>query len=182
MNLFVIALLINAATAQEIPDSLLSSVKSRLGEGSKRRCVLLVPAPYSGHQALTDSNSWELGTRAQVILESDIPEYSVFSSNNLPPSRSFSANQLKSFDPILELTRNVVNARPKGNGPQPLMREDSVADPASLGVAVLICNWTSQTGADYRAAVQDQLDYVLNVAPRSREGAISHRSDQTELW
>ena len=53
-----------------------------------------------------------------------------------------------------------------------------------LGVAVLLANWTRTNLSDTRLAdaAKDQLDYLLNVAPQTPDGAISHRADQVQLW
>jgi Glycosyl Hydrolase Family 88 len=49
---------------------------------------------------------------------------------------------------------------------------------------VLLRNWTRIDPTDMRfsTAAEGQLQYLLNVAPRSASGAISHREDQVELW
>jgi hypothetical protein len=49
---------------------------------------------------------------------------------------------------------------------------------------VLLRNWTRIDLTDMRFSIAagDQLGYLLNVAPRSASGAISHRVDQVELW
>ena len=53
-----------------------------------------------------------------------------------------------------------------------------------IGTAVLLANWTCTFQADtrYSTAAAQQLDYLLNVAPRSDTGAISQRVDQVQLW
>ena len=35
--------------------------------------------------------------------------------------------------------------------------------------------------SNYAQAAADQLSYLLNVAPKSPDGAISHRADQVQL-
>jgi len=52
-------------------------------------------------------------------------------------------------------------------GPQPLMPDGSAADPASLGVCVLIANWTKAGDLDYAGAAKSQIDYLFT--PRCRE-------------
>jgi hypothetical protein len=53
-----------------------------------------------------------------------------------------------------------------------------------LGSAVLLCNWTiadlNDTRFSYAAGLQ--LGYLLNQAPRSGSGAISHRVSEVALW
>lgn len=53
-----------------------------------------------------------------------------------------------------------------------------------LGHAVLLRNWTRVDLNDTRfsTAAGSQLGYLLNNAPRSRSGAISHRASEVELW
>ena len=53
-----------------------------------------------------------------------------------------------------------------------------------LGVCVLLRNWTlpQNENAPYATAASEQLDYLLNVAPRAPNGAISHRESQVQLW
>ena len=55
-------------------------------------------------------------------------------------------------------------------------------------VAVLMANATigSDTSngsrSNYAGAAADQLSYLLTVAPKSADGAISHRAEQVQLW
>jgi hypothetical protein len=53
-----------------------------------------------------------------------------------------------------------------------------------LGVAVLLANWTRSDLSDLSFAQDDrqQLVYLTSVAPRTADGAISHRNDQVQLW
>ena len=53
-----------------------------------------------------------------------------------------------------------------------------------VGVAVLLRNWTLPTGQNgaYDTAAKNQLNYLLNVAPRASNGAISHRDSEVQLW
>ena len=45
-------------------------------------------------------------------------------------------------------------------------------------------NWTRTDLNDHRfsSAASDQLAYLLNAAPRTEDGAISHRAEQVQLW
>ncbi|CAE6424265.1 unnamed protein product [Rhizoctonia solani] len=60
--------------------------------------------------------------------------------------------------------------------------DNAVGDPPSLGVAMLLANFSGATGGDYNTAIQQQLDYLLTKAPRHTDGAISHRIEQVQLW
>lgn len=53
-----------------------------------------------------------------------------------------------------------------------------------IGVAVLLANWTqgNRLNDRYSKAAADQLKYLLNNVPKSESGAISHRTDETQLW
>lgn len=67
----------------------------------------------------------------------------------------------------------------------PLVANDgAVGDPASIGVAVLLANWTTSNSSNiaYATAAGEQLVYLLYDAPRSDSGAISQRADQVQLW
>jgi hypothetical protein len=83
-----------------------------------------------------------------------------------------------------------------------LLRDPAVGDPASkrihcnintitlkcltlgIGGAVLLANWTKSNLSDnlYGYAASQQLRYLLDFAPRTQSGAISHRTDQVQLW
>ncbi|KAJ7046793.1 Six-hairpin glycosidase [Mycena alexandri] len=130
--------------------------------------------------------SWELGTRAQSLLELNVPNFSVFSSTGLPPPTSVPSNTTSAIAPVFSIAHNVVSALKNTSGPGGLVAADGAAgDPASIGVAVLLANWTGQGAADglnYAAAAQNQLEYLLNVVPHTGDGAISHRVAQVQLW
>ena len=139
--------------------------------------------------------SWELGVRSQAIFELNAPQYSVNTLNQpLPPSANIPLNLSSMVDIVLDIAKNVVSNRSVSNtnganynysGPQLLMNDTSTADPASLGIAVLLANWTGQgqnDGLDYAGAATDQLNYLFDIAPRTSDGAISHRIGQVQLW
>lgn len=77
-------------------------------------------------------------------------------------------------------------------GPQPLITDGSAADPASIGMSVLLAYWIEQaTGngdaggsgvVDYAGAAKDQLDFLLGVVMRTPDGALSHRVSEVQLW
>lgn len=152
--------------AQSLSEDQINSVKTRLQEGAKL--------------------SWELGTRAQALIDYDSPSYSVLNGTAIPPSTS---NAPGSLNDVFAIAKSVVADRAHSNanatGPQPLIKDGSAADPASIGVAVLLANWTGQAsgdGVDFAGAAQDQLNYLLNVVPRTGDGAISHRVSEVQLW
>lgn len=63
------------------------------------------------------------------------------------------------------------------------MTDDSAADPASIGPAVLLANWTNLgDGVDYAGAALDQLNFLYEKVPKTSDGAISHRTGEVQLW
>ncbi|KAK7014853.1 Six-hairpin glycosidase-like protein [Favolaschia claudopus] len=130
-------------------------------------------------------HSWELGTRAQALLNLNVPNFSVFTTTGLPPPTSVPSNTTSAIAPVFSIAHNVVTKLNASSGPTPLIVGDGAAgDPPSIGVAVLLANWTGQgsDGTDYAKAALNQLDYTLNVVPRTPDGAISHRAAQVQLW
>ena len=99
---------------------------------------------------------------------------------------------IASLSDIYTIARTAVAALPpppnNGSG-QPLFIEDtSAGDPASVGVAVLIANWTHfQSGQqeyyDCADAATAQVQYLFGPGvPKTSDGAISHRVSQLQLW
>ncbi|PIL32528.1 hypothetical protein GSI_05231 [Ganoderma sinense ZZ0214-1] len=157
------------ASAQQLSDDQLALVKARLAQGA--------------------THSWEIGTRAQALTEYDTPSYSVLNSTGLPPPKS---SPPSSLDEVFSIAHSVVGSL-NGTGTstisQPLIggttSGEAAGDPASIGVAVLLANWTGQgssDGLDYAGAAQAQLNYLLEKVPRSSDGAISHRIENVQLW
>lgn len=132
--------------------------------------------------------SWELGTRSQAILELNASAYSVFSSTPLPPPSTIPASLTNPLEPFFAIAKGVISNRAAANnntvGPQPFMPDGSAGDPASIGMCVLLANWTKQDAGqiDYAGAAKDQLDFLLQEVPRTSDGAISHRVSELQLW
>jgi hypothetical protein len=186
--LCVAALAWPTVLAQNLSDALISSVESRLAQRAKARCVFL--QIFFGLPTRIDFLcSWELGTRAQALLELNSPMYSVLSPQPLPPPPQIPLNLTDSMNTVLGIAHNVVANRTISNGnitgPQPLMNDTSAADPASIGMAVLLASYTGQwskDGLNYVGAAQDQLDYLFEAVPHTSDGAISHLVNQVQLW
>ncbi|KAJ7279198.1 hypothetical protein C8J57DRAFT_1059548, partial [Mycena rebaudengoi] len=115
-------------------------------------------------------HSWEYGTAVQALLEIYSPHLSVFGPAPFPaipippaevPGLAYAAEKFEIGEHGLA----------NGNG--------AVGDPASLGVAAQMISPFNSTIA---TALQDDLDYIINEAPRWPNGAISHRFDVPELW
>ncbi|KAH7922253.1 hypothetical protein BV22DRAFT_1094989 [Leucogyrophana mollusca] len=135
------------------------------------------------------THSWEYGTRAEALLELNAPTYSVLSSSPVPPPPGVPSNLTAALADVFAIARAIVSNRGNSNGnitgPQPLLQDGSAADPASIGVAVLLANWTGQgdiDGMDYAGAARDQLDFLFQDVPKTSDGALSHRVDQVQLW
>ena len=126
-----------------------------------------------------------MGTRTQTLIELDTPSFSTLTHNSSqPPSRLAPG----SLDTVLKIAARVVNNRGQSNrnarGPQALIQDGSAADPASMGVAVLVADWTRYTNGsvDFAGAARDQLNFLMNNVPRTQDGALSHRNEQVQLW
>lgn len=136
----------------------------------------IVRTLWLGTQDLRLWPSWEIGTRAQVLIEYIAPEFSVMSTNCSFPLPTTAPT----LGIPLQIAQSVVAQKPKNI--LPLFDDGSAADPASAAPVVLIANWTGLRDWDYAAAAEQQLDYLLNHAPRYQNGAISHRNDGIQLW
>ena len=131
--------------------------------------------------------SWELGTRAQALLELSAPFYSVLTPSVRLPPPSLNSSSNQTLADVFTIAHNTVAALPpspsNGTG-QPLVLGDaSAGDPASIGVPVLIANWTNLGGEYYAAAATAQVQYLFGQAvPKTNDGAISHTVSQLQLW
>lgn len=124
--------------------------------------------------------SWEIGAAVEALTELEWPSLGVFGGRVPPPSK---LNKTNNAEDVIAIAGQVVNA--KTPGALPLIDGDgAVGDPASIGNAVLLANWTRTNASDTRFAdaAKDQLDFLLNVAPRSAAGAISQRESEVQLW
>lgn len=111
------------------------------------------------------------------------------SVNPVPPPQNIASNLSNSLHEVLAIAHSVVANRSISNGnitgPQPLIKDASTGDPASIGVAVLLANWTrlwEVDGLDYAGAARDQLHFLLQNVSRTSDGALSHRLNQLQLW
>ncbi|KAF8274465.1 Six-hairpin glycosidase-like protein [Lactarius quietus] len=163
LALFLVGVLAQGLTSQQI-----ETVQQRLAEGT--------------------THSWELGTRAQALLELSAPSYSVLTpSVRLPPPPSLDSSLNDTLSDVFTIAHNTVAALPpppsNGTG-QPLVLGDaSAGDPCSIGVAVLIANWTNLGGEYYATAATAQVQYLFGPAvPKTHDGAISHVVSQLQLW
>ncbi|KAI0347412.1 Six-hairpin glycosidase [Trametopsis cervina] len=128
------------------------------------------------------THSWELGTAAEALTELHTPALSVFRQTAFPPPRNITP-EIGNATAMLNIAYNVV-ATKNASSLTLIDGDGAVGDPASLGVAVLLANWTRPdlTNHTFEIADNEQLTYLLEVAPRTIDGAISHRADQVQLW
>jgi hypothetical protein len=128
--------------------------------------------------------SWEIGTHMQALLEYDYPTLSpFFPSFDPPPTNPLAIS-------VINLAAAVVST--KNASLLPLIADTSSGDPASIGVGVLLSAETvgsaggqgswNVTGPQFGTAAAEQIRYLMEVAPRTIDGAISHRADQVQLW
>ncbi|KAJ7283414.1 hypothetical protein C8J57DRAFT_1447551 [Mycena rebaudengoi] len=119
------------------------------------------------------SHSWEYGTAAEALLELYDPHLSVFAPTALFPVPTVSRDCVRSL-------QYAANKIVLGTGENGLSDgEGAVGDPASLGVSAVLLG---KTDASYFNAFADEVDYIINSAPRFPNGAISHRVTVAELW
>ncbi|KAL6792273.1 hypothetical protein GGI42DRAFT_177454 [Trichoderma sp. SZMC 28013] len=128
---------------------------------------------YAASQVMVDkaSHSWEWGTAAEALLELYNPELSVFGSNPFPNG------EIPQADPsttALAYAKQFIN-----RNSQTLVNDTAVGDPASLGVSAILLG---QSDSVYIGAANRESDFLLKIAPRWSNGAISHRPDVAELW
>ncbi|KAJ6627444.1 hypothetical protein B0H10DRAFT_1941186 [Mycena sp. CBHHK59/15] len=118
------------------------------------------------------SHSWEFGTASEALLELYDPLLSVFGPTAFPvqvlnkgcvPSLEYAASRI--------VIGTGANGLSDGDG--------AVGDPASLGVSAVLLG---KTNATFAQAVAEEVNYIMNVAPRFSNGAISQRVDVAELW
>ncbi|KII95923.1 hypothetical protein PLICRDRAFT_34874 [Plicaturopsis crispa FD-325 SS-3] len=126
-------------------------------------------------------HSWENGTAAESLTELSWPSLSVFRPNAIPPPTTL--NESLNAHDVLDIANATVDLRPSSSLTL-AASDEAVGDPASLGIAVLLANWTRTDLSDttYGDAATDQLNYLLNDAPRTEAGAISQRKDEVQLW
>lgn len=118
------------------------------------------------------SHSWEFGTASEALLELYNPEISVYG-----PSPLFAQRYPPSSVKALSYAKDKIVF---GEGADVLSDGDgAVGDPASLGVFAWLIGKTDDAYAD---RARQEIEYMLEQAPRWENGAISQRADVPELW
>ncbi|KAG0708427.1 hypothetical protein DFH29DRAFT_480120 [Suillus ampliporus] len=123
--------------------------------------------------------SWEQGTAAGGILEFDDPEYSVFGSSPFVSDGNFPLSTLQlAYSAAVRQSSDGRLSQEIGDA-----QDGAALDGASAGSAVLLGSCTDSSRHDYWwNAAYAQLNFILNVAPRTSTGAISHRVDSRQYW
>ncbi|KAK7005801.1 hypothetical protein R3P38DRAFT_1718021 [Favolaschia claudopus] len=118
------------------------------------------------------SHSWEYGTATQALLEIYSPHLSVFGPSPFPV-QTVSPSEVPGLAYALLHIPQPFGSHGLSNG------DGAVGDPASLGVGAVMIG---KTNASFSVAVQQEIDYVVDAAPKWPNGAISHRASVAELW
>lgn len=144
--------------------------------------------------------SWEQGTAQSALLELDAGEWSVFTSKDggppWAPSRRVRGGSASGAPlPVLSMAYHSVSAQDSRGKLCSRVTGDetpsdgSALDPAACLEAVLIGAYAAGQVVDSEVtdgywgnAARAQLRYVLDDAPRTPEGAISHRASSIAMW
>ncbi|THH13889.1 hypothetical protein EW146_g6382 [Bondarzewia mesenterica] len=183
--LLALAMRVDAAPAISRPRDLAQRDGSGASLSMSSEQVSLVRA-----NMLSISNqSWEIGTAAEALTEWEWSSLSVFGgSGSFPPPSTLGVDNnasdvLAIAEKLIAIDIGLLNK--KNPNTLPLINGDgAVGDPASIGNAVLLANWTRANLSDTRfaTAASQQLEYLLTKAPRSSKGAISQRESEVQLW
>jgi hypothetical protein len=110
--------------------------------------------------------------------------FSLFNLSPLPPPTTIPQDLLQKFSEVFDIASSTVSNLSAPGSPQALVPSDeSAGDPASIGIAVLLANWTHYSDVEYAAAARGQLEFLYSDSvPKTSDGAWSHRLDQLQLW
>ena len=113
--------------------------------------------------------SWENGTKAEAILEYNYPSLSVFADTPFPLPSGLNVDQMND---VYNIAQTTLQQRPASasNGSSSLLEDGSSGDPASLGIAVLLANASTNNAevksVGYGTAAEEELNYLLYSVPR----------------
>lgn len=158
----------HSSIVESLKSAMLASIRTRWDLGSAN--LLWIYTKFIG--------SWEQGTAAHGVLETENNEYSVFSPSPFQPHGPPT--------PALQLALSaVVRQTADGRLSQQINdAEDAAAlDGASSGSAVLLGSFApNPRGPSYwESAADKQLAYIMTVN-RTSTGAISQRADGLQYW
>ncbi|KIM65854.1 hypothetical protein SCLCIDRAFT_1211853 [Scleroderma citrinum Foug A] len=123
--------------------------------------------------------SWEQGIAAGAIVEWNDPEYSVFGPH------PFVSHGIFPRDTLQLAYSAAIRQTPDGRLSQNINEalDGAALDGASAGSVVLMGAFTDPNRKDYWEHVANaQLNYILDVVPRTKTGAISHRETTRQYW
>jgi len=112
-------------------------------------------------------------------LEIDNPDYSIFGDS------PFAFNGNVPTDTLQFAISAVIRQTPDGRLSQNVgdALDGAALDGASAGSVVLLGSLTDPSRKQYwEDAAAAQLNYVVNIAPRTATGAISHRAQERQYW
>ncbi|KAJ2911487.1 hypothetical protein MD484_g8927, partial [Candolleomyces efflorescens] len=92
----------------------------------------------------------------------------------MPPSEKAPGDRQGPVTPVWNIARQALSGLGGSDSdPAPLIPDSSVADPASVGVALLLANWTNLDSNDdqYKRAARNPYNYLLSdSAPKTGQG------------
>lgn len=118
------------------------------------------------------THSWEFGAASEALLELYNPELSVFGATPFPVQTCTP----ESVQGLSYAASKIIIGGANGTLADDA---DTIGGPAALGVSAVMLGKSDERFGD---AATTQLGYILDMAPRFNNGAISHRADQTQLW
>ncbi|KAL1410843.1 hypothetical protein Q8F55_001786 [Vanrija albida] len=157
---------------------------------------------------IVDIARWVLLQRPKPLTQAEEVAWLLNQTHGgVPPSPSPAAaapedqnNQRRRVKRQDEAPTSVASAQPSATAPvsvpflnntqlplgSPLLPDGAAGDPASLGIAVMLANMSTNNAvvnnSAYGDAATSELDYQLYHVPRAPNGAISHRTNEVALW
>ncbi|SCV72972.1 BQ2448_6897 [Microbotryum intermedium] len=160
------------------------------------KCQDTLPIPHLDSHTLSkvieklDSvarDVWVSGTQTEAYLEFDHPQLTVFDPNVFPLPNASSTKVSREAYPsssnriVLEWLKKLQ----PGDEQFAVIEGGAAGDPASLGYAWIVAELTARhrrTKGRLDAALQAEVNYLLTQVPRTEDGAMSHRSEEVQLW
>lgn len=172
-----------------LEDDQLEGLLTLLNRTATKRCAVPFPRPLRTPCANPPRvpRSWEIGTHLTALVELSYPDLSPFSSSSSSWARP-SPDVSPPPTEVLAAVASILASQPAGQAQ--LVPDGSAADPASVGPYVVLANFTLAEGEqiggkskdEVVSAVERQVEVLLRGTPRTQDGAISHRTEDVELW